>query len=112
MPAKATAGVIAEQQHDEHPEGMFLEIGAGIGRMSLFVKAAFIADADAMGIPAFGMRTRLPDGAKRLYVTVPADIKMITCAGEAPAQVVCSQVMFRVATVGTRSGTVDDDKID
>jgi hypothetical protein len=47
-----------------------------------------------------------------LDVTVLADIKMITCAGEAPAQVVCCQVMFGVATVTAGSGTVNDDEVD
>ena len=47
-----------------------------------------------------------------LDVTVLADIKMITCAGEAPAQVVCHQVVLRIAAVAAGGGTMDDDKID
>ena len=41
-----------------------------------------------------------------------ADIKMITCAGESPAQVVCCQVMFRIAAVAAGGGTVDNDEVD
>ena len=33
VPAKAAAGIVAQQQHDEHPQGMFLKIGTGIGGM-------------------------------------------------------------------------------
>ena len=58
------------------------------------------------------MGTRQGQGTQGLDVTVLADIKMITCAGEAPAQVVCCQIMFGIATVTAGSGTVDDDEVD
>lgn len=51
-------------------------------------------------------------GTQGLDVTVLADIKMIACAGEAPAQVVCRQVVLRIAAVAAGGGTMDDDKID
>ena len=58
------------------------------------------------------MGTGQGQGTEGLDVTVLADIKMIACAGEAPAQVVCCQVMFGVATVTAGSGTVNDDEVD
>ena len=58
------------------------------------------------------MGTRQGQGTQGLDVTVLADIKMITCAGEAPAQVVCCQVMFRIAAVAAGGGTVDNDEVD
>lgn len=58
------------------------------------------------------MGTRQGQGTQGLDVTVLADIKMITCAGEAPAQVVCRQVVLRIAAVAAGGGTMDDDKID
>ena len=105
MTAEAAAGIIAQQQHYEHPQGVFLKIGAGI-------ESAFVADAQTVGVVAADMRTGLCHGTKRLYIAVPADVIVITCAGEAPAQVVCCQVMFGVATVTAGSGTVDDDEVD
>lgn len=59
-----------------------------------------------------GHGTRQGQGTQGLDVTVLADIKMITCAGEAPAQVVCRQVVLRIAAVAAGGGTMDDDKID
>ena len=112
MPAEAAAGIIAQQQHYEHPQGVFLKIGAGIGRMSVRIESAFVADAQTVGVVAADMRTGLCHGTERLYIAVPADIIVITCAGEAPAQVVCCQVMFGVATVTAGSGTVNDDEVD
>jgi hypothetical protein len=48
---------------------------------------------------------------EHLYITVLADIIVITCAEEALAQVVCCQIMFGIATVTAGSGTVDDDEV-
>lgn len=110
--AEAAAGIIAQQQHYEHPQGVFLKIGAGIGRMSVRIESAFVADAQTVGVVAADMRTGLCHGTERLYIAVPADVIVITCAGEAPAQVVCCQVMFGVATVTAGSGTVNDDEVD
>ncbi len=62
--------------------------------------------------PTAGMGTGQGQGTEGLDVTVLADIKMITCAGEAPAQVVCRQVVLRIVAVAAGGGTMDDDKID
>lgn len=112
MPAEAAAGIIAQQQHDEYPQRVFLKIGAGIGRIPPLIQPALVTNADTVSVMAFGMRPGTFQRPERLYITVPADIIVITCAGEAPAQVVCCQVMFGVATVTAGSGTVDDDEVD
>ena len=91
---------------------MFLEIGTGIGRPSPLVQPALVADADAVGVAASGMRTGTFQRPERLYITVLTDIKMLTCAGKAPAQVVCCQVVFRIAVVAAGGGTVDNDEVD
>ena len=54
---------------------------------------------DALVVPTAGMGTGQGQGTEGLDVTVLADIKMIACAGEAPAQVVCRQVVLRIAAV-------------
>ena len=112
MPAKAAAGIIAQQQHDEHPQRVFLKIGAGIGRMPPLVQPALVTNADTVSVMAFGMRPGTFQRPERLYITVPADIIVITCAGESPAQVVYGQLMFGIATVATGSGTMNDDEVD
>ena len=112
MPAEAAAGIIAQQQHDEYPQRVFLKIGAGIGRMPPLVQPALVTNTDTVSVMAFGMRPGTFQRPERLYITVPADIIVITCAGESPAQVVCGQLMFGVATVTAGSGTVNDDEVD
>ena len=112
MPAEAAAGIIAQQQHDEHPQRVFLKISAGIGRMPPLIQPALVTNADTVSVMAFGMRPGTFQRPERLYITVPADIIVITCAGESPAQVVCGQLMFGIATVATGSGTMNDDEVD
>ena len=112
MPAEAAAGIIAQQQHDKHPQRVFLKIGAGIGRMPPLVQPALVTNADTVSVMAFGMRPGTFQRPERLYITVPADIIVITCAGESPAQVVCGQLMFGITTVATGSGTMNDDEVD
>ena len=112
MPAEAAAGIIAQQQHDEYPQRVFLKIGAGIGRMPPLIQPALVTNTDTVSVMAFGMRPGTFQRPERLYITVPADIIVITCAGESPAQVVCGQLMFGIATVATSSGTMNDDEVD
>ena len=112
MPAEAAAGIIAQQQHDEYPQRVFLKIGAGIGRMPPLVQPALVTNTDTVSVMAFGMRPGTFQRPERLYITVPADTIVITCAGESPAQVVCGQLMFGIATVATGSGTMNDDEVD
>ena len=112
MPAEAAAGIIAQQQHDEYPQRVFLKIGAGIGRIPPLIQPALVTNADTVSVMAFGMRPGTFQRPERLYITVPADIIVITCAGESPAQVVCGQLMFGITTVATGSGTMNDDEVD
>ena len=112
MPAEAAAGIIAQQQHDEYPQRVFLKIGAGIGRIPPLIQPALVTNADTVSVMAFGMRPGTFQRPERLYITVPADIIVITCAGESPAQVVYGQLMFSIATVATGSGTMNDDEVD
>ena len=108
MPAEAAAGIIAQQQHDEYPQRVFLKIGAGIGRIPPLIQPALVTNADTVSV----MRPGTFQRPERLYITVPADIIVITCAGESPAQVVYGQLMFGIATVATGSGTMNDDEVD
>lgn len=110
--AKPGTGIILQQQQHKHMQGVLLEKGACIGRATALVKTAFVTDTDATCIPTAGMGTGQGQRTEGLDVTVLADIKMIACAGEAPAQVVCRQVVLRIAAVAAGGGTMDDDKID
>ena len=91
---------------------MFLKIGTGSDKASPFIQPALAANTYAVSVIAAGTLLGTFQRAECLYITVLVDIIVITCAGEAPAQVVCCQVMFGVATVTAGSGTVNDDEVD
>ncbi len=110
--AEAGGGVVSQQGHDEDTEGVLLEGGAGIGGAAVFVQSAFVAEGDAVGVVATGVGTGSFDWAQGNDVAVHSDVIVITCAGESPAQVVCCQVVLRVAAVAAGGGAVDNDKID
>lgn len=83
--AQPGTGIILQQQQHKHTQGVPLERGACIGRATTLVKTAFVTDPDALVVPTAGMGTGQGQGTEGLDVTVLADIKMIACAGEAPA---------------------------
>ena len=107
--ANPGTGIILQQQQHKHMQGVLLEKGACIGRATALVKTAFVTDPDALVVPTAGMGTGQGQGTEGLDVTVLADIKMIACAGEAPAQVICDQVIFRIATVSAGGAAMNDD---
>ena len=58
---------------------------------------------------ATGMRTGFINGTEALDASVLTYIIVIACTGEAPAQVICDQVIFRIATVSAGGAAMKDD---
>ena len=90
---------------------MFLKIGTGIGRVSPVHPARSRSKYLCCERYSRGTLLGMFQRTEHLYITVLADIIVITCAEEALAQVVCCQIMFGIATVTAGSGTVDDDEV-
>ena len=55
------------------------------------------------------MRTGFINGTEALDASVLTYIIVIACTGEAPAQVICDQVIFRIATVSAGGAAMKDD---
>ena len=91
---------------------MFLKIGTGIGRGSPVHPARSRSKYLCCERYSRGTLLGMFQRTEHLYITVLADIIVITCAEEALAQVVCYQIMFGIATVTAGSGTVNDDEVD
>lgn len=51
----AGAGIVALELTQEVEEGTTLGVGAGVGRMAVFVQTALVADADTLVVPVGGM---------------------------------------------------------
>ena len=91
---------------------MFLKIGTGIGRVSPVHPARSRSKYLCCERYSRGTLLGMFQRTEHLYITVLADIIVITCTEEALAQVVCYQIMFGIATVTAGSGTVNDDEVD
>lgn len=90
---------------------MFLKIGTGIGRVSPVHPARSRSKYLCCERYSRGTLLGMFQRTEHLYITVLADIIVITCTEEALAQVVCYQIMFGIATVTAGSGTVDNDEV-
>ena len=69
--------IVRLQLAEQVQQGAFLGVGAGIGRAARFVQTAFIADADAVVVPAGGMGTDVMDGTATVYLAVAGDIEVV-----------------------------------
>ena len=76
MTAEAAAGIIAQQQHYEHPQGVFLKIGAGIGRMSVRIESAFVADAYGVPVVVLAMGADFLQRAAAVNLSVARDVEV------------------------------------
>jgi hypothetical protein len=90
---------------------VFLKIGTGIGRVSPVHPARSRSKYLCCERYSRGTLLGMFQRTEHLYITVLADIIVITCTEEALAQVVCYQIMFGIATVTAGSGTVDNDEV-
>ena len=94
MSANAAAGIITQQREDKHMHRMNLPLGTGIGRATVAVESALIADAYRVSVVSFRMRTDLFDGTGSLYVPILADIEMIPHTVETTSPVAHIQIIF------------------
>ena len=54
--------------------------------MSFFGESAFVADADALVVPASGVGAYLMHGAADVHLTVAGDVEMIADVGKAAGE--------------------------
>ena len=89
-----------------------LGIGTGICGDSGFVQTAFIANADAVEIKTFGMRSGLTQRAGMMHFTITGDIQMITDAVEATPKVALAQLLYGEGSIAARCAAMDHEKFD
>ena len=107
MPQDPGTGVILLQLTEQIEQGAFLRISARIGGTAFFVESAFVADADALVVPAGGMGANLMDRTTNMYFTVTGDIEMIADIGKTPCQMTAAKRFHRKMTVTARSATMN-----
>jgi hypothetical protein len=107
--AEPTAGIVAQQELDEHAEGVFLKRGTGVGGFAMLVQSAFVADADAVGIIAADVCAGFLHRTKGFDVAIAADVIMVSGFTESATDMIGGKIVFRIAAIAAGSGTVYDD---
>ena len=111
MSADAATGIVAQQREDEHIHRMNLPFSAGVGRTSVAVEAALIANTDTIQVVSLGVRTYPFNLPRRLDAPVLTDVKMIPHTVETTAAVAHLQIFFREIPVRPSGGTVDHNQV-
>ena len=80
-------GIIATQLAQQVEQRATLGVGTGIGGLAVLVEATLVADADALVVPAGGVRPDLVHRAAAVQRAVAGDVEMVTDIGEASCDV-------------------------
>ena len=91
MTAHTGIAILFQQLVHQSAQSGALGRAACVGRMTVTVQAAFIANAYGMSVPAFHMRSRQLYGAGEDDSSIPAYVVMIACALESAVAVASVQ---------------------
>ena len=104
--------IVRLQLAEQIEERTLLGVGAGVGRPALLVQTAFIADADAVVVPAGGMGTDVMDGTATVYLAVAGDIEVVANLSKTTLQVATAQSLDREIDIATRRAAMDYQEAD
>lgn len=99
--------VILLQLPQQVEHGAFLCIGSRISRIAFLVEPAFIADADALVVPAGDVGAYLMNRTADVNLTIARDIKMITDIGKSSRQMAAAKRLYREMTVTASSAAMN-----
>ena len=106
-------GVAGFQAAEQGDESFALGRGAGVGCVASLVEAAFVADADGVGIVVEGMHADLAFIASLVEAAVALDVVVIAYALVVEAGVVTfPEPLDGEALVAAGGRAVDDDEVD
>lgn len=104
MTDDAGIGVVNPQRAEQDKERVPLGRRSGVGRVAVLVESSLIADADTMGVIAFGMSPCHSLRAGEVQLSVPCDVVVVADTVEASCPVTgfqCLHREFPVAACGT-----------
>ena len=105
-------GIICFQAEQQAVQGILLLRGTGIGRTSLGIQSAFVADADAVTVETAGMRPLRVERATPVNNAVAGDVEVVADVGIAPGTVVATAVVHGVATGGAGGTAMYHNQVD
>ena len=111
MAAYPAERIVNQQRAHQHPQRMLLMTGSRVFGHAPTVEPALVTDADAVGIVTSCMRTYLLQWTGGDYLTVLANVKVITRTFEAPATVIRIQIMLGIGAVFPRGRTVNHNQV-
>ena len=111
MPAYPAERIINQQRAHQYPQRMLLMTGSRVFGHAPAVEPALVTDADAVGVVTSRMRTYLLQRTGGDYLTVLANVKVITRTFEAPATVIRCQIMLGIGAVFPRGRTVNHNQV-
>ena len=104
-------GIVGVEASEQFRHGKLLLFGARVGRSAAFVESALIADADAVGVVAFGVCSGLVFGAARVNGAVFGDVEVVADSAESARLMAGFERFHSEIPVCPRGGAVDNDKI-
>ena len=104
--------IVRLQLAEQIEERTLLGVGAGVGRPALLVQTAFVADADAVVVPAGGMGTDVVDGTAAVHLAIAGDVEVVADVGKATLQVAAAQSLDREIDIATRRAAMDYQEAD
>ena len=111
MAAYPAERIINQQRAHQYPQRMLLMTSSRVFGHAPAVEPALVTDADAVGIVTSCMRTYLLQRTGRDYLTVLANVKVITRTFEAPATVIRIQIMLGIGAIFARGRTVNHNQV-
>ena len=102
--------IVRLQLAEQIEERTLLGVGAGVGRPALLVQTAFVADADAVVVPAGGMGTDVVDvvdGTAAVHLAIAGDVEVVADVGKATLQVAAAQGFDREVDIAARGTAMD-----
>lgn len=111
MPAYPAERIVKQQRAHQYPQRMLLMTGSRVFGHAPAVEPSLVTDADAVGIVTSCMRSYLLQWTGGDYLTVLANVKVITRTLEAPATVIRIQIMLGIGAVFPRGRTVNHNQV-
>ena len=85
--------IVEAERVEEFLHGNLLRLGSGVLRATVLVEASLVADADAVGVVALGVRSHRMLGATRVERAVLGDVVVVADGAETTGSVAGFQLL-------------------
>ena len=104
-------GIIGAEALEKFYHGLLLGWSASVGRIAVGIKAALVANANAVGVVMLGMGTRHFLWTARIDHAILRDVVVVADGAEATSLVAGFEGFNREITVGSGGRAMNDNKV-